>query len=135
MDVPVVVNGDIIDLAAAKTALEQSGAAAVMLGRGAQGQPWLVGQIGAELRGEEPAAAPCGDDLTALVAEHYEAVLLEYGTSVGLRVARKHLDWYMQAAGIVLDKTSRNAFLNNENPAEVLGMIDTIFASERPVAA
>src|SRR5690554_4373515 len=98
VDVPVVVNGDIIDLAAAKTALEQSGAAAVMLGRGAQGQPWLVGQIGAELRGEEPAAAPCGDDLTALVAEHYEAVLLEYGTSVGLRVARKHLDWYMQAA-------------------------------------
>ena len=135
VDVPVVVNGDIIDLAAAKTALEQSGAAAVMLGRGAQGQPWLVGQIGAELRGEEPAAAPCGDDLTALVAEHYEAVLLEYGTSVGLRVARKHLDWYMQAAGIALDKPSRNAFLNNENPAEVLGMIDTIFASERPVAA
>jgi tRNA-dihydrouridine synthase len=106
-----------------------------MLGRGAQGQPWLVGQIGAELRGEEPAAAPCGGDLMALVAEHYAAVLLEYGTSVGLRVARKHLDWYMQAAGIVLDKTSRNAFLNNENPAEVLGMIDTIFASERPVAA
>ncbi|HUH75759.1 MAG TPA: tRNA dihydrouridine synthase DusB, partial [Devosia sp.] len=120
VNVPVVVNGDIIDLAAAKTALEQSGAAAVMLGRGAQGQPWLVGQIGAGLAGEEPGSAPIDDELMTLVAEHYEDVLFEYGTGIGLRVARKHLDWYMQAAGIALDKPSRNAFLNNETPAEVL---------------
>ena len=56
--VPVVVNGDIVDLPAAQTALVQSGAAAVMIGRGAQGQPWIVGQIGAELAGEVALPAP-----------------------------------------------------------------------------
>ena len=62
VDVPVVVNGDIVDLAAAREALAQSGAAAVMIGRGAQGQPWVVGQIGAALDGQGAAAAPAGDD-------------------------------------------------------------------------
>ena len=52
--VPVVVNGDITSIAAAREALEQSGAAAVMIGRGAQGQPWAVGQIGAQLAGRSP---------------------------------------------------------------------------------
>ena len=52
VDVPVVVNGDIVDLATAREALAQSGAAAVMIGRGAQGQPWIVGQIGAALAGQ-----------------------------------------------------------------------------------
>src|SRR5690606_15415227 len=58
VSVPVVVNGDIVDLASARAALEQSGADAVMLGRGAQGQPWAVGQIGAGLSGldADPAA-------------------------------------------------------------------------------
>lgn len=135
VDVPVVVNGDIIDLAAAREALEQSGAAAVMLGRGAQGRPWAVAQIGAGLAGEPAPAAPEGRALAALVAEHYQDILVEYGTAVGLRAARKHLDWYAAAAGIVLDKPARNAFLNSEDPADVLRQIDTIFSSEQRAAA
>ncbi len=135
VDVPVVVNGDIIDLATARDALLQSGAAAVMLGRGAQGQPWKVAQIGAGLAGQAGPAAPRGTELAQLVAEHYEDILIEYGTAVGLRAARKHLDWYTEAAGIVLDKPDRNAFLNNEEPADVLRQIGTIFSSEQRAAA
>jgi tRNA-dihydrouridine synthase B len=135
VDVPVVVNGDIIDLASAREALRQSGAAAVMLGRGAQGQPWAVAQIGAGLAGRTAPAAPRGAELAALVAEHYEDMLVEYGTAVGLRAARKHLDWYTEAAGIVLDKPDRNAFLNNEDPADVIRQIGTIFSSEQRAAA
>ncbi|WP_332699407.1 tRNA dihydrouridine synthase DusB [Devosia sp.] len=135
VDVPVVVNGDILDLATAREALEQSGAAAVMLGRGAQGRPWAVGQIGAGLSGQPSQAAPQGHELTALVAEHYEDMLVEYGTAVGLRAARKHLDWYMQAAGLTLDKSTRNRFLNSETPADVLRQIDSIFSSEQRAAA
>jgi nifR3 family TIM-barrel protein len=135
VDVPVVVNGDIVDLATAREALAQSGAAAVMLGRGAQGRPWAVGQIGAGLAGQVPPAQPRGDALVALISEHYEDMLAEYGTAVGLRAARKHLDWYTEAAGIVLDKPARNAFLNNDNPADVLRQIDTIFSSEQRAAA
>ena len=135
VDVPVVVNGDIIDLATAREALEQSGAAAVMLGRGAQGRPWAVGQIGAGLAGEPAQKAPGGAALVALISEHYEDMLTEYGTAVGLRAARKHLDWYAEAAGIVLDKPTRNAFLNNETPSEVLAMIGTIFSGDWKAAA
>ncbi len=135
VDVPVVVNGDIVDLASARTALAQSGAAAVMLGRGAQGRPWAVAQIGAGLVGEAGPKAPQGAALAALVREHYEDILVEYGVAVGLRAARKHLDWYLEAAGIVLEKPVRHALLNTESPADAVRMIEAIFAPEQEVAA
>jgi nifR3 family TIM-barrel protein len=135
VDVPVVVNGDIIDFETAKTALSSSGAAAVMLGRGAQGRPWAVGQIGAQLAGQTPVAAPTGADLVTLISAHYEEMLVEYGIAVGLRAARKHLDWYAEAAGIALDKSTRKAFLNSETPAEVIAMIGEIFSGNWEAAA
>lgn len=135
VNVPVVVNGDIIDLATAREALAQSGAAAVMLGRGAQGQPWAVAQIGAGLAGQTGPAAPQGAELAELVAAHYEDMLVEYGIAVGLRAARKHLDWYAESAGIILDKPERSALLNNDVPADVLRRIGSIFTSAERVAA
>lgn len=135
VDVPVVVNGDIINLDTAREALAQSGAAAVMLGRGAQGQPWTVAQIGAGLANHPAPEAPKGTELAALVAEHYEDMLVEYGTAVGLRAARKHLDWYLGAAGITLERPARNDFLNNEEPADVLRQIGIIFSGEQRAAA
>jgi tRNA-dihydrouridine synthase B len=133
--VPVVVNGDITSLERAREALRLSGAAAVMIGRGAQGQPWIVGQIGAGLMGKPANDTPRGTELTALVAEHYEAMLSDYGSQLGGRVARKHLDWYLDAAGIVLDKPVRARLLNSEDPAEVLGMIRTVYSEEWSAAA
>jgi len=135
VDVPVVVNGDIVSVAAANEALEQSGASAVMIGRGAQGQPWVVGQIGAMLEGRAPVEAPTGEALSDLVREHYEAMLSSYGTHVGVRVARKHLDWYLDAAGIVLDKPTRSRLLNCEDPSEVIGMIPTVYGGDWRLAA
>lgn len=125
--VPVVVNGDITSLERAREALRLSGAAAVMIGRGAQGQPWKVGQIGAGLLGRPANDAPRGAELTEIVAEHYEAVLSDYGTQVGVRVARKHLDWYLDAAEIVLEKPMRALLLGSEDPAEVMGLIRTVY--------
>jgi len=135
VDVPVIVNGDIIDFETAQTALSASGAAAVMLGRGAQGRPWAVGQIGAQLAGQTPQAAPTGTELIELISAHYEDMLSEYGIAVGLRAARKHLDWYAEAAGIALDKATRKIFLNNETPAEVIAMIGEIFSGNWKAAA
>ena len=110
-------------------------AAAVMLGRGAQGQPWTVAQIGAGLAGRTAPATPRDAELVALVTEHYEDMLVEYGTAVGLRAARKHLDWYTEAAGIVLEKPQRNAFLNSDDPAAVIRQIGAIFSSQQRAAA
>jgi tRNA-dihydrouridine synthase B len=135
VDVPVVVNGDIVDLAAARQALALSGAAAVMIGRGAQGRPWLVGQIGAALVGGTAATAPTGTALADLVREHYEAMLTEYGSAQGIRVARKHLDWYLQALGRDLDKPARTALLAGDDPAAVLAMIPEVYGEARRLAA
>ncbi|HHY50895.1 MAG TPA: tRNA dihydrouridine synthase DusB, partial [Alphaproteobacteria bacterium] len=134
VDVPVVVNGDIVDLATAREALRQSGAAAVMIGRGAQGRPWIVGQIGAELEGRAPPAAPHGEQLAELIAEQYEAMLAEYGTPIGVRAARKHLDWYLEAGGGPADRDRRKALLAAEEPETVLGMIAEIWGGWREAA-
>jgi tRNA-dihydrouridine synthase B len=133
--VPVVVNGDISDPDRAREALRLSGAAAVMVGRGAQGRPWQVGAIAAALAGHPPPAEPQGEALAALVAEHYEAILDLYGIEVGVRAARKHLDWYLEGQGIVLAPERRKALLGELDPHEVLAMIAAIFAGERRQAA
>ena len=133
--VPVVVNGDIVDAASARGALALSGAAAVMIGRGAQGRPWAVGQVGAALAGQPVPAGPEAESLVELVLEHYEAMLSSYGQPLGLRVARKHVDWYLEAAGIVLDRDTRRALLGSEHAADVKRMIPEIFAKDWRQAA
>jgi tRNA-dihydrouridine synthase B len=133
--VPVVVNGDVADAGTAVTALQESGAAAVMVGRGAQGQPWIVGQIGAALSGEPVPAAPEGDELAAVVSGHYEEMLVEYGREVGVRAARKHLGWYLEAAAQPLDAAARKTLLACEDPAAVLSSIPSIFARGWRLAA
>jgi tRNA-dihydrouridine synthase B len=135
VSVPVVVNGDITDLAAAEEALRLSGAAAVMLGRGAQGQPWVVGQIAAGLAGETGPAAPTGAELIGVVVEHYEGVLSEYGTTVGVRAARKHLDWYLEASGLPVAKDVRRLLVESQDPREVVALIESIFSGEMREAA
>jgi hypothetical protein len=94
---PVVVNGDIADLAAARAALAQSGAAAVMIGRGALGRPWRVGQIAAALRGERPVA-PSTAEMAEAAIGHYGWLLSSMGRETGLRHARKHVVAYLDEA-------------------------------------
>ncbi|QUJ77616.1 tRNA dihydrouridine synthase DusB [Sulfitobacter albidus] len=97
--IPVIANGDIVDTATARMALAQSGAAGVMIGRGVQGQPWLLAQVAHALHGTPAPQVPAGEALVQLVAEHHAAMLDFYGPDLGLRVARKHLGWYMERAG------------------------------------
>jgi tRNA-dihydrouridine synthase B len=130
-----VVNGDIVDLATAREALALSGAAAVMVGRGAQGRPWAVGQIGAALGGQLPSEAPSGPDLVALVVEHYEGVLADYGIDVGVRAARKHLDWYLLASGLSIGPERRKALMEARDPAQVIAMSEDIFGQAEREAA
>lgn len=93
--VPVIANGDIVDVTTARQALAQSRGDGVMVGRGVRGRPWLLAQIAHDLFGTATPHIPTGYALSDLVAEHYEAILGFYGADLGLRVARKHLGWYM----------------------------------------
>lgn len=95
VDIPVLVNGDIIDVAAAGEALAQSGATGVMVGRATQGAPWVVGQIAAALSGADVPEAPTGGALRDVVVEHYEGLLECYGSAIGPRAARKHIGWWL----------------------------------------
>lgn len=119
--VPVIANGDITSVAAARMALAQSGAAGVMIGRGAQGRPWLLAQVAAELFGTPAPKVPVGEDLVALVSAHYEAILSFYGRDLGVKTARKHLGWYIDAAGGAV--ALRQKLQTATDPAEVLRLL------------
>jgi nifR3 family TIM-barrel protein len=95
--VPVIVNGDIVDTASARQALAQSGADAVMVGRGALGQPWRAAAIEAELAGG-PAPEPDAEQRLSIVLDHLSASLRFHGDHLGLRTFRKHLAAYIDAA-------------------------------------
>ena len=97
--IPLVVNGDITSFEKAVSALEKSGADAVMVGRGAQGQPWLPGQIARTLKtGVAEAPPPLAEQLNHIRAL-YDEICSHYGLRIGLRHARKHLGWALEVAG------------------------------------
>jgi tRNA-dihydrouridine synthase B len=118
VSIPVIANGDITDAATAREALRMSGADGVMIGRGAQGRPWVLAQVAAALHGTKPPQKPQGKDLIEMVCTHYEAMLSFYGAQMGRKVSRKHLGWYMDDVGT--GETLRKAILTHADPANVL---------------
>jgi nifR3 family TIM-barrel protein len=123
--IPVVVNGDISSCADTQTALAASGADAVMIGRAAEGRPWLPGQVARWLATGEREAEPDVATQFALIDELYDAMLAHHGTRIGKRHARKHLGWALDAAATTaaapaaLLKMHRHRVLTAEEPAVV----------------
>ncbi|MHC2280120.1 tRNA-dihydrouridine synthase B [Bradyrhizobium diazoefficiens] len=122
ISIPLIVNGDITSYEKALAALESSGADAVMIGRGAQGQPWLPGQIGRRLKGGAAEATPSLATQLHYVRTLYEGVCALYGLRVGLKHARKHLGWALDVAAdasrapVEKLKSWRRTILTSEDP-------------------
>ena len=121
--IPLIANGDITDAAKARAALEASGADGVMVGRGAQGAPWRLAQIAHALYGTPAPEVPQGAARGDLVAGHYEEMLAFYGTELGVKVARKHLGWYLEEAGL-----PRGDMLVLDDPVAMMSRIREVFA-------
>ena len=131
--IPVIANGDIVDAATARKAMNLSGADGVMIGRGAQGRPWVLAQIAAEVWGTPAPQVPQGKALADMVGEHYEDMLRFYGPELGNRVARKHLGWYLDGAGT--GAALRKQVLTSRTNSEVLRLIPRALRAGERMAA
>jgi tRNA-dihydrouridine synthase B len=142
--IPVVVNGDIASFDDADAALLASGADAVMIGRAAQGRPWLPGQIARYLATGRREVAPPLATQFAIIEQLYDEMLGHHGTAIGMRCARKHLGWALEAAAATtgapepLIKLQRHRLLTQDDPRAVRRQLADAFvafaAGERKAA-
>jgi tRNA-dihydrouridine synthase B len=125
--IPVIVNGDVMDLSSAREALAQSGADAIMIGRGSYGRPWIASNLDAALAKTGAVPEPDAGTRLGILLEHLAASAKFYGDALGLRVFRKHLGWYVENAPFATSLVRRQAKSH-------LCRIERIAALERAVA-
>lgn len=122
VSIPVIANGDVIDTASARAALDASGADAVMIGRGAGGRPWLATQIEADLDGRS-FVEPDASERLVIAISHFRDSLAFYGERLGLKMFRKHLGWYIESApwpaNAQARREAKGRICRLETPAEV----------------
>ncbi len=116
--IPVIANGDIVDISSASQALKVSETDGLMVGRGVIGKPWLISQISACVNKEPMPSSPKGLSLIELIVGHYDEILSFYGESLGVRIARKHLKRYLDIFG--LSKKSSTDFLTENSAKELI---------------
>ena len=134
VSMPVFANGDIDSPQKAQQVLEYTGAAAVMIGRSAQGRPWIFRQINHYLATGERLPDPTHGEIRELLLRHIKGLHRHYGDYLGVRVARKHVGWYLNSGfgnqvGQPIQKRARATFNALSEPMQQLDFLEQFFAT------
>ncbi|MDY6890964.1 MAG: tRNA dihydrouridine synthase DusB [Pseudomonadota bacterium] len=129
---PLIANGDIDSPQKARQVLEWTGADAVMVGRAAQGRPWLLGQIDHFLRTGRQRPDPTARQQQQILRHHLQALYAFYGSDLGVRIARKHLGWYLQR--VPGSRSFRHAFNQLETAHDQVRAVDAFWATRLSAA-
>lgn len=125
LSIPIFANGDIKDADTAKFVKDYTKADGIMIGRAAQGKPWIFREINHYLQTNELLAPPSLGEVKQLVIKHVNALHQFYGDYLGVRIARKHVGWYLQT---LTDKTQfRSLFNRIDNTQEQLDKLEEFF--------
>jgi len=134
VSIPVFANGDIGSAAQAVEVVRATGVAGVMVGRGAQGRPWIFREIDAALAGRPLPAEPSADEARDIISAHLRDLYAFYGEEAGVRIARKHIGWYCRERPHAL--AFRQSVMNVGTAGEQLAAVREFFAGQhRSLAA
>ncbi len=123
--IPVIGNGDVISIDDAVTLLDQSKADGVMIGRGCYGRPWFINQVGHYLKTKQRLPDPTLQEQHQIVRHHVEDMLIHYGESTGVKIARKHVGWYSK--GLHGSTDFRVAINQADTPTAMASLIDNFY--------
>jgi len=131
VDIPVMANGDVDTPEKAREVLEFTGAAAIMIGRAAQGRPWIFREIGHYLATGGKLPEPERDEIRATMLEHLHNLYRFYGELAGVRIARKHIGWYCQAQSELRPDASafRRQVMGVETTEEQTSLVERYFST------
>lgn len=124
--IPVIANGDIDSAEKARFVLQKTGADALMIGRGAQGNPWIFNEIAQSFGNGKPAKPQTIESVRDTLLSHVQQLYSFYGNLSGVKIARKHIGWYFDRLGI-LPADIRNAINRAQQPTEQIQRIESAF--------
>jgi tRNA-dihydrouridine synthase B len=125
VDIPVFANGDIVSPEKARDVLKKTGAQGLMIGRAAQGNPWIFREIRSYLETGKRAAPPAPEEVHDVMQRHLRQLHRSYGEEHGVRVARKHIGWYLDGRESAAE--TRKQLMRVDSAAEQFALLDAYF--------